>query len=573
MSGALAPGAQPALRRESWYRWAAIACVLVGTLRIVATYDDLSETVDEVAHLGAGMEWLVEGRYTYEPKHAPLARVAIAVGPYLLGVRVHDAPTLLVAGRRALYADGRYLRNLTAARLGILPFFAIAALFVWRVGREAFGADVALGAVACFTLLPPVLAHFGVATTDGPFEAMFAATLYAMLMWLKRPTLRRGAWLGAAAGLALASKFSALPYLGITITLALGARLWSMRVERRGGRMPGSVGDSAQPPVATSDPIDWSWRSVFASLAMAAVAAFFVTWAAYRFSVGTLRGIPLPAPELVRGIRDLAAHNREGNPSYFLGQFRMTGVWYFFPVLLLIKTPLSALVLGVAGLAMLARRAWRDADWVAAMPIAVTIAILAVAIPSRINIGVRHVLPIYIAIALGAAVAWQYAWRRFRGGRRATLVAATALLSAGTVTIHPDYLAYFNVLAGRDPSRIVADSDLDWGQDLFRLARVAREQHIDTLRFAHIGSGDLSPIIGVPLIQWDGRGRPTGWVAMSETLYRVGRITVRNGVYQRDGNSTAWMDSAAKFIRVGRGIRLYHFPPPNATGLPRTVRP
>src|SRR4030095_9756116 len=105
------------------------------------------------------------------------ARVAGAIGPYLLGIRIKDAPNLWVGGRRALYADGRYLRNLTAARLGLLPFFAIAALFVWRLGREAFGDDVALGAVACFTLLPPVLAHSGVATTDGPFEAMFAATL------------------------------------------------------------------------------------------------------------------------------------------------------------------------------------------------------------------------------------------------------------------------------------------------------------------------------------------------------------------------------------------------------------
>ena len=564
MSGVITPGHPPTPTRGSWHRWAAVALVLVGLFRIAATYDDLSETLDEVAHLGAGMEWLEAGRYTFEPQHPPLARVASAVGPYLLGIRVHDAPDMWTTGRRVLYADGRYLRNLTAARLGILPFFAITVLFVWRLGREAFGPDVALGAVACFTLLPPVLAHSGVATTDGPFEAMFAATLYAMVRWLKQPTVRRGAWLGVAAGLSLMTKFSALPYLGLTMALAMLIRLWSMRQQRR--RALGSdSGGRAPAPEGREGDVHWTWRGVATSLAVAAIAAFVVVWASYRFSVGTIRGIPLPAPEIVRGIRDVAEHNRGGHPSYFLGEFHVTGVWYFFPVLLLIKTPLSALVLGVMGLGMLARRGWQNADWIALLPIAAAAAILAVAIPSRINIGLRHVLPIYIALALGAGVAWQYAWRRLRVPTgRAALVLATALMAAGSVTIHPDYLAYFNVLAGRDPSRIVTDSDLDWGQDLFRLARVVREQKIDTLRFAHMFSGDVGPVIGVPVVPWGGPSRPTGWIAISETLYRFGRLTVRNDLYQRDAHANDWLDSAAVFTRVGKSIRLYHIPTPGA---------
>ena len=570
MSGAVTPAVQPAPNRGSWHRWAVLALVLVGMLRIAATYDDLSETLDEAAHIGAGMEWLVDGRYTFEPQHPPLARVAGAIGPYLLGVRIHDAPSLWVGGRRALYADGLYLRNLTAARLGILPFFAIAALFVWRFGREAFGADVALGAVACFTLLPPVLAHFGVATTDGPFGAMFVATLFAMLLWLRRPTVRRGAWLGVAAGLALVSKFSALPYLGLTMTFALAARVWSMHAQRRRAHAagPNDAGRDEQDGVAAD--ADWSWQRAAASLAVASIAAFIVAWATYRFSIGTIRGIPIPAPEILRGVRDVAEHNRGGHPSYFLGDFNVTGVWYFFPVLLLVKTPLSALLLGVGGLVLLARRGWRNADWVALLPIVVSAAILAVAIPSRINIGLRHVLPIYIALALGAGVAWQYAWQRLRrGAARVALAVATALMSVGSATIHPDYLAYFNVLAGRDPSLIVADGDLDWGQDLFRLARVAREQKIDTLRFAHMFSGDVGPIIGVPLARWDGRNRPTGWVAISETLYRFGRLTVRNDRYERDAHANDWLDSAAVFTRIGKGIRLYHIPVPGAPSAPR----
>src|SRR5438270_10797597 len=65
----------------------AIAAVLFATVRIVATYPVFSHTTDEPAHIAAGMEWLQRGTYTWEPQHPPLARVAAARGPYLLGRR------------------------------------------------------------------------------------------------------------------------------------------------------------------------------------------------------------------------------------------------------------------------------------------------------------------------------------------------------------------------------------------------------------------------------------------------------------------------------------------------------
>lgn len=551
--------ASPATVR--WRSWAAAGFVLLGILRIVATYDDLSETVDEVAHVGAGMEWLALGSYTYELQHPPLARIAAATGPYLLGIRAQGQPTLWDEGRRVLYAEGRYRRNLTAARLGMLPFFVLAVFFVWRLGRDAFGPGVALAAVACFTLFPTVLAHFGLATTDGPFLAMFAATAYALVCWARGPTVRNGLALGVATGLAVATKLSAVAFLPAFALLLLAARLWAQvrTVRRRGAPTTesaplGSRGEGG----GVSPAADWPWRRSLVSAVVAGAAAFVVVWAAYRFSVGTVRGIPMPAPEIAKGIREVADHNRYGHPAYFLGQVRSHGVWYFFPVMLVLKTPLAALLLVATGFAVLARRAWRTVDWVPLVPLIVTAAILGVAIVARINIGVRHVLPVYIGLALAAGVAWDWAWRRLEGRLgRAALITAAAALSIGTVTIHPDYLAYFNVFAGRDPSRLVADSDLDWGQDLFRLSRVARERGVDTLRFAYIGTGDLSPIVGVPVAFWDGNGRPTGWVAVTETWYRRGQITFRRGRYEVRPDALFWLDSAATPTRVGKGIRLY----------------
>jgi hypothetical protein len=297
-------------------------------------------------------------------------------------------------------------------------------------------------------------------------------------------------------------------------------------------------------------------------MAAGAVAGFLVAWAVYRFSIGTVHGIPMPLAELPKGIRAVTEHNRVGHPAYFLGQVRVFGAWYFFPVVLLLKTPLAALALGALGFGLLIRRAVRGRDWIPLVPVGVAVVILAVAMPSGINIGVRHVLPIYLGVALAVGVAWDSVWQRLTSRRaRTALIAATVFLSAGSVTVHPDYLSYFNALAGRDPSRLVADSDLDWGQDMFRLRREVLARGVDTLKFAYIGTADLSPIVGVPVRYWDGHGRPNGWVAVSETWYRRGNIFERRGAYVLEPKAMWWLDSAATATHVGKGIRLYHVQP------------
>src|ERR1700735_4401182 len=80
----------PFLERHS--RILMVALILLGTIRIVATYTVFSHTFDEPAHLACGMEWLDQRVYRWEPQHPPLARVAAALGPYLMGVRSQNTP-------------------------------------------------------------------------------------------------------------------------------------------------------------------------------------------------------------------------------------------------------------------------------------------------------------------------------------------------------------------------------------------------------------------------------------------------------------------------------------------------
>ena len=180
-----------AIRQDRSSALIAVAFVLVGVMQIVRTYPVYSNTFDEPAHVAAGMEWLDAGEFTYEPFTPPFARIAVAIGPFLSGVRATGNPSVWWEGRSILYANSEYQKNLTLARLGILPFFLLCALVTWVWARELAGPLVATAAVALLTTLPPVLAHAGLATTDMAFTAMLMLALYTFWRWLERRTCQK----------------------------------------------------------------------------------------------------------------------------------------------------------------------------------------------------------------------------------------------------------------------------------------------------------------------------------------------------------------------------------------------
>src|SRR3954462_12947005 len=111
-------------------KWVAIhTAILLGGIaiaRIISTYPIVSQTFDEPSHIAAGMELLSLGTYTYEQQHSPLARLAVAFGPYLAGARSHGDPDSFTEGNHILHSISSYSHMLTLARLGNIPFFRAA---------------------------------------------------------------------------------------------------------------------------------------------------------------------------------------------------------------------------------------------------------------------------------------------------------------------------------------------------------------------------------------------------------------------------------------------------------------
>ena len=140
-----------------------------------------------------------------------------------------------------------------------------------------------------------------------------------------------------------------------------------------------------------------------ASFGIAVGVCVFTMWAAFFFSFGKVPvwNVSLPAWEYFDGIRVALLHNTEGHPAWLLGEARRFGWWYYFPVALAVKTPLALLVLLLVG----HRVCWRNRERVAyLMPLAFTLGVLLPAMTGNVNIGVRHVLPVYLAFSVMASL-------------------------------------------------------------------------------------------------------------------------------------------------------------------------
>ena len=518
-------------------RWAlaiALCSIAAGGLRIASTYTQLGLTFDEPQHFASGLEYLAKHVYRYETQHPPLARMMTAVLPYLDGARPSGNPDRESEGVGLVIHSRNPDRFLALMRAGILPFFFLAALVVFSWARYSFGAAAAALATLLFTLLPPVLAHAGLATTDMGPVACLGAAFFALVLWAEEPTWKRSVWLGLAGAAAALAKFTALGYFPATAILALLA--WALVVKP--GRAQCFQLARARAP----------------GLLLAASVGALTIWAVYFFSFGPLPGggPSLPAPEFFDGIRTALRHNSEGHPSYLLGMHGTTGWWYYFPVALAVKTPIAFLLLLLPGVWMCVSGRARVGSL---LPIAFALGILLPAMAGRVNIGVRHILPIYLGLSVIAAAGLMRVARTTAVG---ALVLVLWMAISGALA-HPDYLAYFNETVGSEPEKVLVDSDLDWGQSTKPLARRLQELGATQINFGvrNGRSAYLEIWPGLPKIAPIHPAQPAeGWTAISPTIDK----TTQYGLYFRYPNIQPWFDTLTPRERVGSYL-LYYLPP------------
>jgi hypothetical protein len=522
------------------WRWAAALLGAVAIAGIASTYRVFNNFYDEPAHIAAGMEWLDRGTFTLEPQHPPLSRVASALLPWLAGEKSHGNTHMFSEGREILGRGDHYARMLTLARIGMLPFFVLLAFVVWVWTRRLSDERTAAVAVGLLAANPNILAHAGVAGTDIGPAALMPAALLAWALWIEAPTLKRSVLMGLTLALCGLTKFSAGAYwVPAALLVAVAHAI------RRPEHLLFIAGA----------------RRMFRPFWIAMATAAFTTWAAYRFSVGPVGNLTLPAPEFWIGLRDFFRHGTGGHPAYLLGEVRLAGFWYYDVVVLLVKTPIPLIAFAIAGTWLVRRdlpplrrgAAAQNAERTVLMGalLAGIISVIGIATLARVDLGVRLDLPIYAMMSVVAALAVSRALASGVRWMRYGVLALGAWTIATPIASHPDHIAYFNAFAGREPEKVLVDSNLDWGQDLYRLRDAVNEVGMDSLRIHYFGTAEFAAVGLVKTRRLRPNERTTGWVAASETFYA--------GVWA--DSALNWLHAYEPVARIGKSIRLYRIAP------------
>ena len=254
--------------------------------------------------------------------------------------------------------------------------------------------------------------------------------------------------------------------------------------------------------------------------------------------------------------------------GYLHGAYSDTGWWYFFPLAMLYKTPTATLLALIAALvtwiALPRRRPTVDA-WAATCFLVPLLVYSLSAIGSHLNVGLRHVLPMYplLFLVIGLAAARLVTWRSTIGGVLAGVLVLG--LAAESLAAWPDYIAFFNVIAGgsRGGIALLADSNLDWGQDLPLLAAWRRAHPDRPLFLSYFGMADPSAY-GIARVDTpDGYPFPLGharaWPG-KEPAYVAISATNLEGVYASDEIRRLYAEVFGRkrpLARLGGSIYVY----------------
>lgn len=472
----------------------AIFLIAVFGMEMALSVRQLSQTFDESAHILAGYQYWHERDFAANPEHPPLVKLVATLPLFLLPLK---APALPPANsKRGTYLRAKQLiyendadAILLRTRLAASTFALLLAAVVFLCGYEMFGPWAALLSLILLVFEPNILANGPLVTTDIAASCFIFAAVYTFYRYAKQPNTWRLAVCGLATGLAFAAKHSTVLLLPILVGLAI-----------------------VEVVAAKRD------RWVAGSRLTAALVAVFAIgivelWAFYTFRfdarphgealVPTFNAFAhtLHSPLQTAVILWLARHHAlpqswlwglidvlvvtGGRAAFLLGKIYPIGQWFYFPAAFAIKSTISLLtLLLIAPLLSMWRggRFRREAIFLL-LPPAIY---MAFSMTQGLNLGVRHILPVYpfLIVLAGAAAASMASHSR----PALYSVAALLLFHAGS-SAHsfPNYLTYSNELAGGPANtwRLLDGSNADWEQGFKQLATYIKDRKISDCWFAY----------------------------------------------------------------------------------------
>jgi len=513
-----------ALLKQSWVKIAAVIfLLLILEFQLLYSVKHESLTFDEGDHIFAGYMSLKYHDFGLNPEHPPLVKM-IAAAP-LLRMNLHEPQLQNRYFKTEAYLSGRDLifqndheKVIFRARMAASIFALLVALLAFLTASEMFGTGAGFIALALIVFEPNFLAHGALVTTDTGAAAALLASIYGFYRYVKSPSWGRVVVLGLAAGLFFIVKHSAVLLPAMLILLAITELL-----------RPCQAGDETRLHQAAR---------LVGALLVAGIIAVGIMWVGYGFRyaarpAGTQINPPLedtlgnlrPAEAKVitmmarwkvlpeswlYGLADVRSVANTW-PSYMFGKVYAHGVWFYFPVVLLIKATLTTLIflpLIAYAIATGKLRGWREILFLSLPPALY----FSISMTSNLNIGVRHILLVFIFLLVLAGGA---AWSLMQSDHRWVwpIAVLTIFHVVSSLRAFPtSYIPYANELWGgaTNVHEYLTDSTTDWGQQLKAVKRYVDERGIKECWFAYTAE---------PLIPFHAYGIPCKTLPTMDTIW------------------------------------------------------
>jgi dolichyl-phosphate-mannose-protein mannosyltransferase len=529
--------------------WTALSLVLVFFLQGVFFIRANSPTYDEAMHLAAGYSYLATRDFRLEPQNPPLIRELLALPLYLIyRLRFRTDTQAWQDGVETLVGqDFLYQSALPADQLLVSGRLAnlligglLIALTAWWAYR-LWGTGAALLAMALASFEPNFIAHSGLVTTDIGTSFFFFLTIYLLWEYVRSPGWWHLVGTGLSLGATLVTKFSVIvlvPLIGLILLL---------HVFR--------ASEEKSTFLLRAHPHSLTIRFLDAAAAFLLILIFAVPVISVAYFFHGFR-------PMVLGFEQFFMLARKGQAAFFLGEYSYRGWWDYFLVAFLLKTPLGSLILIVASLLLSRAGDSLTRQQAAFLLLPVAMMFLATS-QSAVDIGLRHILPIYpFLFVLASRLATLEFSRRWLAP---VLIGVPLLFTAvSSVRIAPHELAYFNEIIGgpNEGYRYLADSNLDWGQDLKNLKTYMDRQKLPVIYLSYFGTAPPS-YYGIRYQYVPGTW-PLEWPPPDDTVpsaapRKILAISANNlqDVFNSYGPLFRWLRLREPIAKIGYSIFVY----------------
>jgi 4-amino-4-deoxy-L-arabinose transferase-like glycosyltransferase len=504
-------GASKVVTISKRWAWVAVfALLVVQAAQVAYVVHRESLTFDEDNHIFAGYMMEKTGDYGLNPEHPPLVKLLAALP--LLGQNLWTPPLQGRDFKSEAYLDGRdflarndgpgqrlvFRMRLTAGLLALAL-----SLVVFLAAREWFGTGAALIALVLIVFDPNLLANSALVTTDIGVSLFFLLGVYTFYRYVKKPSLVRLLLAGIAAGLLLATKHSGI-LLAPMLLLLIG---WEILCALKGtrGKLAIRLSGAFAAIVVVSIVVLWSFYG-FRYAARPDGLRLSTSLANYAAPLGhlsstvvlTIARLHLLPESYLMGLVDVK-RMALFYPTFIFGKVYAHGQWWYFPIVILIKTTLGMLALvTLAAFAILTGRLRKGREL--AFVLVPWFVYLAVAILAGMNIGSRHILPLYVlaSILAGAGiVALASADRGDKVARRWAWVGAALIAAhiASSLAAFPNFIPYANEAWGgqRNVHNLLSDANVDWGQQLLQVKQWQNKHPDEECWFAYFARPEVDP--------------------------------------------------------------------------------